>query len=104
MCHCSSGLHNGYTILGGKWSKFLLREDDSDRDVLRTVDAELALAGFSPNEYMALAILVECHLGIPGAQVRLGLLLLAVSMLVMCRLLTFICRCCGECMYSGRPS
>ena len=70
VTHCCSGLHNGYTILGGKWSKFLLREDAADRDVLRTVDAELALAGFSPNEYMALAIIVECHLGIPGAQVR----------------------------------
>ena len=67
-----SGLHNGYTILGGKWSKFLLGEDDSDRDVLRTVDAVLTLAGFSPNEFMALAVMVEYHLGIPGAQVRLA--------------------------------
>lgn len=67
-----SGLHNGYTILGGKWSKFLLGEDDADRDVLRTVDAVLTLAGFSPNEFMALAVMVEYHLGIPGAQVRLA--------------------------------
>jgi len=60
------GLHNGNTVLGGDWQTYPLQEDSGDHDVLFTPPkADIAVEGYVPDIYMALAFLVEYELGIP---------------------------------------